>query len=403
MNGNVTQAQKTICNIIGHRLFDIPLKLEDNVDWQAVIRESRVQAIFMLAFENYYMLPIGEENIKNLQLYLMKCTASNINCFNGHSYLHTLMTENEVPYCTIKGVASARYYPNPMLRNMGDVDFYISSEHLDRAREIFVEDGFEFKDEAHPHHYVMRKDTMRFEMHFAPIAPPKSELSAVFSEYWSDIYDEASTFKGDLAECVVPSDFHHGFILLTHFRSHLITSGVGIRHVCDWAVFVNSFSNDDFVAVFEKRLKRAGLWHLAQAISLVAVNYFGMQHKAWMGDDCETADALMEDILRGGNFGKQEKDRGFHTVFLESYDKSGDKSRVRWIFSSLNVITRKKWRIARKCPLLYPVGWVYFPLRFLIRRTLNRRKVNVADIYSQSKKRMELFKSLNLNLSKSEE
>jgi hypothetical protein len=102
----------------------------------------------------------------------------------------------------------------------------------------------------------MMKDAMRLEMHFAPIAKPSGYIGAIFEEYWSDICDKATLTKDVFSQYFLPSAFHHGFILLTHLRQHMIPVGVGLRHVCDWAVFVDSFSNEEFIAIFEERLKR---------------------------------------------------------------------------------------------------------------------------------------------------
>ena len=47
-----------------------------------------------------------------------------------HGELHEWMTANDVPYVAIKGLASARYYPEPNLRLMDDVDFREAKENV---------------------------------------------------------------------------------------------------------------------------------------------------------------------------------------------------------------------------------------------------------------------------------
>ena len=44
----------------------------------------------------------------------------------------------------------------------------------------------------------------------------------------------------------VPSDLHHGLILLLHNASHMTAGGIGLRHLCDWAVYMERMT-DDFV------------------------------------------------------------------------------------------------------------------------------------------------------------
>ena len=178
---NVTQAQRLLCKLVGNNLFSVPLEINEAVDWNAVIGESVAQSVTLLAFKKYRELPMGEAIAGKLQAYLKRCTISNINCFKGHEYLHKLMTENGIPYCIIKGAASSFRYPDPLLRTMGDVDFYVPPEHIDAAREIFLAEGFEFDTHEHSYHMGMVKGALRLEMHFAPISAPGGEIGEIFT------------------------------------------------------------------------------------------------------------------------------------------------------------------------------------------------------------------------------
>lgn len=394
---NMTEAQKALFNLVGHSLFSMPLDISSEVDWAEVLKEGIAQSVPLLAFKNIGELPIGAATSEMIRRYLKKCSETNYRCYKGHEYLHALMTKSGIRYSIIKGVASAYYYPDPAARSMGDVDFYVAPEDLERAKAVFEADGFEVKETDSEHHVCLKKGSMDMEMHFAPIAIPGDKMRPIFLEYWSDLCDKASLTKDVFSEYMLPSDFHHGFIMITHFQLHLMPNGVGLRHLCDFVVFANRFSDEDFRRVFEQRLKRVGLWRLAQIMSLAAVRYLGMPYKAWMGDDYATADALMLDIARGGNFGQREKSRSFEGVFIADY-KATDlgKSRFTRVFRTMNKYVKDKWSAVRWCPLLYPVGWVYFSVRFLFKRITGRRKVSVVKSYKESGKRLKLYKSLDL-------
>ena len=53
----------------------------------------------------------------------------------------------------------------------------------------------------------------------------------------------------------MPSHFHHGLNLLLHTNQHLLGEGLGLRHLCDWAVFAAGFSDEEFRELFEEKLK----------------------------------------------------------------------------------------------------------------------------------------------------
>ena len=394
-NLNVTDAQRVLFNLIGHNLFSKPLEINASVDWNAVIKESILQSLPLVAFKKFQDLSMDEATASNLQRLLKKIATNNINGYKAHEYLHKLMSENQVPYCIIKGAASAFRYPDPLLRIMGDVDFYVPQEHFDRAKEVFLAEGFEFDTSDHAFHLGMKKGTLHFEMHFAPIASPKGEIGDIFLEYWSDICQSARLTQDVFSKYFLPSDFHHGFILLTHLRSHLLKRGVGLRHACDWAVFVNSFSDEQFTEIFCERLKRVGLWRFAQVSALMAVVLFDMPYKAWMGDDYATARALAEEISSSGNFGSRDKNRSFATAFVsDSEYKSKHRCALARLFSVANSIVLRHWESAKKYPILYPIGWVYFALRFAFNRLTGRCDVNIVKSYEDGKKRTNLYRSL---------
>ena len=62
----------------------------------------------------------------------------------------------------------------------------------------------------------------------------------------------------------VPSTFHHGIVLLLHTISHISSTGVGLRHLCDWLVFVESLTEDKFIEMFSGPLQDMGILTFAK-------------------------------------------------------------------------------------------------------------------------------------------
>ena len=394
---NISVEQRIILGLLGKNLFGADFDLPNDVDWTAVAKESRAQTVFSVVFYNYKELNLPEELIGRVKTMLMKYAISNAECFKNHTALHELLTAHGISYCVVKGAASAAYYPDPLIRSMGDVDFYVHPDDIDAACKVFEEDGFAFENANHTHHIEMHNGSKRFEMHFRPVAHHEGWIGDIFDEYWSDIRETAVMNDDSLAVYRGPSKFHHGFILLTHLQHHLFKEGVGLRHFCDWAVFVNSLSNDEFVSLFEERLKRIGLYRLAQLLSLGAVKYLGMAHKEWMGDDYGTAEELLLDIICGGNFGKKDRSRVYEGMFVCDRDAGNVKSsRLKILMSSMNHIVEQNWRAAKKLPLLYPIGWAYFSGRYLLRVLMGKRKFNPIDNYRKSGERKEKYARLKV-------
>ena len=394
---SLNETQGIVLRLLGQSLFSLPFVPDPSTDWDAVLAECRAQAVDALALRDYRSLPLDAEMAAFVKQLIRERMLANMACFQNHSYLHRLMSEHGIPYCVIKGAASARYYPEPLLRSMGDVDFFVPPTSIAQAVEVLEKEGFVKQELEHRYHIALHKGRMHFELHFDAIAVPQSTLGAVFREYWSDICEQSVQVKDDFAEYRMAQTFLHGFILLSHLQAHLLAEGVGLRHVCDWVVFANAFSDAEFKETFEQKLKRAGLWRMAQALCLAAVEYMGMPYRAWMGEDRDTAQALLEDILSGGNFGRKSRQRGYESFFVSDNAMGGVKrNRVLQAIRSVNCVVDSHWRAARKFPLLYPIGWVYFSIRFLIKRLQGKRNVAIMEAYVTSRKRKALYERLHL-------
>ena len=99
---------------------------------------------------------------------------------------------------------------------------------------------------------------------------------------------------------------------------------IGLRHLCDWAVFENSLSEEDFCGLFEEKLKAVGLWKYAQVLTLASIKYLGAENRMWAQiDDESVVDDLVEDIMNGENLGKKDDQRFKAGLLISSRGKNG--------------------------------------------------------------------------------
>ena len=123
----------------------------------------------------------------------------------------------------------------------------------------------------------------------------------------------------------------------------------------------------------------------------------GMEYREWMGDDYETADEILDDVMRGGNFGRKDFQRAYEGLFMCDRDKGNlERGRVLQLFSSLNTIIDTKWTAAKKFPLLYPIGWVYFSTKYFFKLLLKKKHLNIFAAYKKSGQRKKKYKKLRV-------
>ncbi len=393
-----TPAQQTLFALIAENLFGHPFTPVPDACWSEVYAESRAQAVTMLAFQNYKSLPLEGELSQKLEDVLQKHTLQNIRNFRSHAHLHRLMTEAGISYCVLKGIASAHYYPSPLVRAMGDVDFYVSPADTERAEQVLADDGFTPDAREQVHHQVYRRPGMHYELHREVAGVPDGRAGEIIRDYLADLSEFAVPTFDEFVTYQNPSPFHHGLIMLLHMQHHLLSEGIGLRHLCDWAVFACNLPEEEFTALFAEKLRAVGLWKFAQTASLAATRHLGAPCRDWMGEDSDLADALMADIVAGGNFGRKDHNRSYEGMLISNRGKDGvKKGRIRQGFASMNRIVRGFWPIAAKLPLLYPFGWIFFTLRYLVRVLLGKRKAPSAiRTIENSGKRKELYGRLRL-------
>ena len=398
--------EKDLLSITSEALFYESNKMGNQTvseeDWENQLKEANMQAMFSLVFS--VSKKHGASNSGYESAYFQK-VASNMRVIHDHQELHHLLSANHIPYVVMKGSTSAMYYPEPFLRAMGDVDFLVRESDLAQAGQILEQAGFvPTEDNEHECHiaYHRNKNGVRsiWEMHWAPGGIPDGVAGELTRQYLSDIIETAvpCTIKG--SECMVPSPFHHGLIMLLHTASHLINTGVGLRHLCDWAVFADKFSDEEFCEMFEEKLKSIGMWRFAQILTQLSVRYLGMPSKGWCGhSDEEYLESLMCDIFKGGNFGIKDSNRiNQAKLITNSHKASVDETNLLiQLFRTMNEKARIAMPIVKKVPVLLPIGWIYAGGRHLIRiQNGTRPKIDVNDMVKGATERREIYKEFRL-------
>lgn len=388
-----SESQNIMLGLIGRSLFGQNYSLPDNTDIPALIRECKQQAITAIALSNLH-----DNNNKYLEQAVFSTILHNNRINNDHWELHRLLTENGIPYVILKGAASALFYPEPLLRAMGDVDFLVKQEDIERTSALLQKKGFVPLNETHAHHIGFRKDNHLLEMHFTVAGIPDGPAGKLISNYLANAIDTAELVERNYVQFMAPDSFHHGLVMLLHLQHHMLAEGIGVRHLCDWAVFVNSFSDDEFKTIFYERFRAVGLWTFAKAISLTAHIGIGLPYKDFMGNDTALSENLLFDILSSGNFGSKDRNRHTEGMFISNRGKDGiGKNRIIQFAKAINRIIYSQWPTTKKLKILVPIGWLYFGGRRIFRILLGKRKpLHLISSYRGSASRKQIYEKLHL-------
>ncbi len=391
--------QDILLSILSNALFQKPFELPEDIDYNALYKESAYQAVDMSVFSALSKYNVVTNVYDRWELNFNMELLRNSKVSYGHTLVHKLLSDADIPYVILKGCASASYYESPMLRKLGDVDFLVKPQDFEKARKVFLENGFEYVKTNHEYEIEFKKDDVVYELHKRVNGIPDNELGIKIDKLFDDVFDKAEFVSTDFASYMSPSVFHHGLVMLLHVARHMITGGIGLRHLCDWTVFVDSVS-DGFSQIFEENLKTIGLWRFALVLTALGTKYLGCKEQSFAKDiDEKFLDALKDDIFAGGNFGKKDLKRSDEAKFITTRKDGGvsDKSKLSQAIASANEIVRRHWKWAEKVPVVYPFGWIYYGIKYGIKSLFGKReKKDITALMTGADKRKEIYKELEL-------
>ena len=100
----------------------------------------------------------------------------------------------------------------------------------------------------------------------------------------------------ETALLVPPPDFNALF-LAKHALSHFLTEGISLRHLCDWAVFIDREGDAVDWTAFRKVAAEDRLLRFAEILSDLSVRYLGVARNPLPAGVQALADRVLDNIL----------------------------------------------------------------------------------------------------------
>lgn len=216
----------------------------------------------------------------------------------------------------LKGQAYAALYPQPSLRQCGDIDLHIGEADYLRACEASAALGWKPDDRTDipgTKHYGCRLKGVRIELHRVAAQLPDRAARRRFDN-WSRP-QLASTHRtisiGGTETSVPPPIFDVVFVFL-HLYHHFIRGGIGLRHLCDWVAVLHAHAATIDCRELEMRLKGFGLMRAWQLFGPIAVESLGLPEEEFPFYNTRHRDMsarILSLIMSEGNFGRHSRNR----------------------------------------------------------------------------------------------
>ena len=394
---NASKIEQILLDLLSNSMFGANRKIEcDSVKWPLVWHEAYMQAVSLLAFSGESPENCDGALLLKIREKLKKDVRSVIHVNKQHIRLHNILTNAGIPYVILKGAASAAYYKDPLLRSMGDVDFLVDEADVGRACKALEENGLVKNPKEHEKHIVYYDDEGNFEMHIVPAGVPKGEKGEAVKKLLENILADSCEYKTAFGTICVPSEFHHGLVILLHTCSHLTSEGIGLRQLCDWAAFVSNLNDEEFCELFEEELKSVGLWKFAKILTSACVECFAMTMPQWaMNTDADVVDGIIADVFKNGNLGQKNADSVKESLLVTT--EKSKKVVIKHFISSINKIVYFYWQFTKKFKILLPLGWLFIGTRYLFNVLRGKRTgINIKKLKSGIDARTSLYEKIEL-------
>ena len=362
--------------------------------WDKLIGESLFQAVGYLTFTlcESFQDRIPSELYQKWNRAVIKTLGRNRNIATAQNELIALLGDH--PYLILKGLASATYYPNPALRDFGDVDFLVAEDLQEEVAQILLAAGYQKANEGNDHHLVFKKPFYHLELHREPPGIPDGEIGKKIRSFLSSWQESTvlQTLDSDYLHVAfrAPSPVQHGLILLLHMQHHMVNEGLGLRHLLDWGFFVAKTKDQPFwQEELLPLLEQVGLLTYAAAMTKTCALYLGVPEPAFCRDVPEDlCAAVMEDVFLLGNFGVKDRGRSHSGGMIATPDgKSPRKKGLLWLFHKT---VMEKHPVLRRVPILYPVFAIWELFAYGIGLLLGKR-TRPSKLLRDAKERRTLY------------
>ena len=268
-----------------------------------------------------------------------------------------LLGERNIKPVFLKGMASAWYYPNPLLRQIGDIDFLVPPEKYDECCRILENQGY-MRGQDTIRHLQYQKQGITYEFH-RYFSHNRTGFDKAVDQILYDGCRNCIVRNVDGKKFYVLPDEFYGLALLEHMKHHL-SDGMGFRQYTDWIVYADRVLNDSaWNHFFSELVRKCGLEQLAKAMTKTAQIYLGLRKDgiSWCAD---VEDGLCEKIIQYifscDNFGVSSEGKEA-THLIGNIFRTG-------FFRSVDFSATCHFPIAKKILILRPFAWIYQLLRW---------------------------------------
>lgn len=189
------------------------------------------------------------------------------------------LSEKGVETKVLKGMAFSRYYDTPSLRECGDCDCYLYSTNdcnaFEIGNEIAVGLGGITEDGGYKHSHIYLKG-VTIENHRYITNFDGTKRGIKFEKFLTYVLNnEKGDYIGD-TKLISPSAHFNFLMLAKHSLANFLNSGLTLRMVYDWAMFMQAEQHNLEWNSISIELKEHHLYNFAEVMTSLCTDFLGI-------------------------------------------------------------------------------------------------------------------------------
>lgn len=279
-----------------------------SVEWSDIYAVSQKQSLVGIAFQGLTKLYSARPELTvNLPSSLkMKWMAMAVDIQRRNSLILERVRELNLLFAgdgyrstVLKGVGVSKYYPDPSLRQSGDIDLWVDAPRKELIS--YLRSKYKVGSIVVHHADVEIFPDIETEIHFWPSYTYNPFRWLKYRSFFNCSRAECFISNGD-GYCSPPLRFNSVYLMMHIFR-HIYNEGIGLRQLLDYYYLLRKLSLSDRVWAMAT-LRKMGLGKFTAGVMWVIREVFNGNDSLLCSTDEKSGRFLLNEIELAGNFGK---------------------------------------------------------------------------------------------------
>ena len=293
-------------------LWDAPLCIDGPIDWKAVMQIAEFHGNSVLLSDLAAQM---DDDEPSPQMFSRMQAAMRGNLMHQMDLKKILVSalkvlrQHNIEPVVLKGFGLAMFYPNPNLRQFGDIDLFVGLENFHEACKLLrtIPGGYNWGEEVDlGKHYNIEFGHHPMEIHRVSADVEDAKEAEIYAAMERDgLSENVQRVDYEGLELTIPSKEFMAFFTFFHAWHHFLTTGVGWRQISDVAMTLHAYHGQLDCGKLRQWLVDMRLLKPWQAFGYLMVEQLGLPEAEMPFYDASCrriARRLYRKVMKVGNF-----------------------------------------------------------------------------------------------------